>query len=120
MGVHIGESIRNAIRSKGLTMDEAADKLSIGKTQLYDKLKIADREPEFVQLVEERLGINIDMPERSSHVVGVKERVVGSVTMRYHTIPLKGRIGEAWLPSDLNKVDVISIRKWLDLIESNL
>lgn len=116
-----GTLIRNAIRAKRLDMQEAADKLEISRSALYNKLNARDIEPEFVQLVEERLGINIHNPERDSSVVAVAERKVGGITMKYHTVPLKAkRVIEMWVPSDFSKADAQSLRNWLAYYESTL
>lgn len=115
------EVIRNSIRGKGLDMDEAAKKLGMSRTTLYNKLNAKVLEKEFLQLVQERLGINVDAPERNSQTVAIAEKQVGNTTMKYHTVPLKEkRIIEMWMPVDFGKQDVKSLRDWLVYFESTL
>lgn len=119
--MNTGEELKKAIRGKGLTMDEAAEKLEISRGTLFYKLKGADTDKEFVQLVQERLGINVDMPERSSHAVGVQEKKIGNTAMKYQTVPLKDRrVIEMWIPADFSKSDVASLKQWLAYYESTL
>lgn len=115
-----GDEIREGIRRKGLGMQDAADKLGISRTTLHTKLAGADNDKEFVQLVQERLGIDTNNPARGS-LTSVNERQVGDVILKYHTIPLKKkRTAEMWLPNDLDKADVKTIEQWLELMESTL
>lgn len=117
----IGTKIRNAIRSKKLDMQEAADKLEMSRSALYNKLNARDIENEFLELLEERLGINLNNAERSSSVVVMPERKLGDVAMKYHTIPLKKkRVAEMWLPEDADAADIATIEKYLKFYESTL
>lgn len=113
-----GEKIKNAIRGRGLTMEDAADKLGISRPTLFNKLNAAEIDKEFLQNVEEKLGINVGAPERSS---GVHTRLVDEIEMKYNIVPLKNaRTVEIWLPKDFDKQDLKTLLKWVELKESTL
>lgn len=102
-------------------MEEAAEKLEISRSTLYNKLDSKNIEPEFVQLIQDRLGINVQNPERSSNAIGIPERIIEGKVMKYHTVPLKEkRVAELWLPSDFGKADIKTLKQWLDFVESTL
>lgn len=116
-----GEKIKNAIRGKGLTMEQAADILEISRPTLFNKLNAAEVDKEFLQKVEEKLGINVGAPERSALSIAVQTRLVDDVEMKYNIVPLKnGRSIEIWLPKDFDKTDLNTLRKWIELKESTL
>lgn len=117
----LGDKIRNAIRGKGLKMEEAANILGITRTTLFNKLNAAELDETFLQNVNEKLGINLASPERSNVTVAVQPKMVDNVEMKLNLIPLKNkRIIEIWLPADFDKADIKTVTKWLELKESTL
>lgn len=119
--MNIGVDIREAIRRKGLTMEQAAEKLEISRTTLHTKLLGADNDKEFILLVQERLGITLNVAERNGLNVETTERKIGDVDMKFHTIPLKeGRVIQMWMPKNFSKTDATTLKNWLTFYESTL
>lgn len=112
-----GSQIKNAIRGKGLTQQEAAQKLGISRTTLDAKLNRAKPDDAFLQLVQEKLGISI----KENHSEVNIEKVIGETTMIYNSIPLKNkRLVEVWFPTNLTKGDFEIIEQWMKLYKSTL
>lgn len=119
--MNIGVDIREAIRRKKLTMDDAAKKLDISRTTLHTKLLGADNDPEFVQLVKERLGISLNKTDPDSLAVENTDRKIGEVDMKFYTVPLKdGRAIQMWIPKKFSKEDAKTLKSWLVFYESTL
>lgn len=114
----IGEQIKLAIRGKGLTMEEAAQKLDMSRATLFTKLKTADKDKEFRQLVQDRLGIVTQVHESPAQQ---SEKKVGDTVMKYQTVPLKGKRSlEMWIPEDFGKQDVATLKQWISFFELTL
>lgn len=97
MSSPIGVEIKKAIRGKGLGMEEAAKKLGISRGTLFTKLKGADHDKEFVQLVQERLDIDFSKSA---------DKPNGSELINYNFLIKRNRIATVLLPKDAKKVDI--------------
>lgn len=96
MSEPVGIFIKKAIRGKGLGMEEAAKKLGISRGTLFTKLKGADHDKEFVQLVQERL--DIDFAKSASKP--------DSDLINYNFPIKRNRMATVLLPKDAKKVDI--------------
>jgi len=54
-----GENLKKAVRSTGMTVQEAADKLGVSRQMLYIYYKSGELEPDLLQNVREKLGIDL-------------------------------------------------------------
>lgn len=116
-----GEEIKNAIRGKGLSMEDAAHRLGMNRTTLYHKLNAATIDKEFLQNVQDLLGLNLLAPERNLKTAGMPEKIVDNIPMRYNVVPLKNdRFCEIWIPKDFKKDDLDALNKWIELKELTL
>lgn len=64
----IGEQIKNGIRGKGLSLQEAADLLGITRQTLHNQINSAHIKESFIQKVKIKLGISFDSSESNSLV----------------------------------------------------
>lgn len=77
-------------------MEEAAKKLGISRGTLFTKLKGADHDKEFVQLVQERL--DIDFSKSADKPT--------SELINYNFLIKRNRIATVLLPKDAKKLDI--------------
>ena len=72
-----GEILKKAVRSAGMTVQDAANKLGMSRQMLYIYYKIGELEPDLLQNVREKLGIDLH---------NVKENVIQSPSVQYQSI----------------------------------
>lgn len=115
-----GKDIRNAIKGRGLTLQQAADLLEMDRTTLYHKLNDATLDKDFLQNVESKIGI--DLGEMAGRIDKNEKAGKGTDTaMRSLTIPLpRKRVAEMAVPFDLDNQDLKAIDKFLELVKSGL
>lgn len=57
-----GKEFKKALKNNDLTVEDAAKKMNVARGTLYNKFKLAELEEEFVQNVQELLGIDLNEP----------------------------------------------------------
>ncbi|MFC4261897.1 helix-turn-helix domain-containing protein [Ferruginibacter yonginensis] len=78
-----GNIILNAIRGKGFTIDEAAEKLGISRSKVYYQTSKSIPDKEFIDLLLEKMGIEIVPNDLEQNVS--KRFVVGENKSSYNT-----------------------------------
>lgn len=69
----VGQQIKQAIRGQGLNMEQAASKLGLSRANFYYHLTKTPPEPEFLQSVKTKLGIDVTITDKTKGTSSIRQ-----------------------------------------------